>query len=130
MRMIKFLILITFVWSLQVNAASMFDALQDKEAENARMCSMFQKKLRQALGEEKVNEKRVVGYQKRVALYCPSEVKGSMFSALQDSETEKARMCKMFQKKVKGLEKEKKLDDAQVAELDSYKKRVTLYCKP
>jgi len=125
------LLLIALLWSAEAGAASMFNDLQDHDKENARMCKQFKEKLRKAiLSDDLSAASKVEGYKKRVKLYCPEEkTTATMFSGLQNEDAEKVRMCKMFQKKVHKLEAKEALDASGKKKLESYQKRVNLYCK-
>ncbi|RLA72449.1 MAG: hypothetical protein DRG24_02960 [Epsilonproteobacteria bacterium] len=111
----------------------MFNDLQDQDKENARLCKQFQEKLRKAiLSDDLSAASKVDGYKKRVKLYCPEETRRTsttMFSGLQNEDAQNAHLCKSFQKKVHKLEAKAPLDDAGKKKLESYQKRVKLYCR-
>jgi len=124
---------VLLLWGVQAGAASMFNDLQDQDKENARLCKQFQEKLRKAiLSDDLSAASKVDGYKKRVKLYCPEETRRTsttMFSGLQNEDAQNAHLCKSFQKKVHKLEAKAPLDDAGKKKLESYQKRVKLYCR-
>ncbi len=129
MQLYKVYFLVTaLLLSMEAGAASMFNDLQNQEKENAHMCKKFQKKLHKAQqSDNDADRKRINGYQKRVELYCPA-TSSSMFSEIQNGDAEKARMCKTFQKKRDKLKAKEPLDASGKKSLESYEKRVKLYC--
>ena len=125
------ILVITLLLVTEVTAVSLFNDLQDKDKERARMCSQFQKKLHKAeRSTDKADSEQIERYQKRIDLYCPPKTEtNSLFSTLQNEEAESVHLCKMFHTKAEKLKEKDPLNDSEKKRLESYQKRVRLYCK-